>query len=132
MDIAPFPFTSPPRQYISQAPYQVDYGMCYGTSILHFDQWYGEGYFRNTPGLRQGCPLSPFPFAMIMEFFSFLMSQYTSSHLIPTPFHKVDVSISHLMFANDFIAFSKATHFAAGNSKHFLENFRIFSDLAIK
>lgn len=38
------------------------------------------------------------------------------SFLLPA-FQKADVSISHLMFANDMIVFSKATHYVAGDLK---------------
>lgn len=45
-----------------------------------------EGHFKGTGGLGQGRPLSPFLFAMVMEFFSIMMSKYDSSNLIPTHF----------------------------------------------
>ena len=44
-----------------------------------------------------------------------MMNQYASANLIPSPFVKRDVIISHLMFANDLIVFSKATAGAAAN-----------------
>lgn len=66
-----------------------------------------KGYFKGMGGLRQGCPLSPFLFAIVMEFFSTLMTRYDSSELIPTPFQKNQVAISHLMFADDLFVFAK-------------------------
>ena len=90
-----------------------------------------EGYFKGTRGLRQGCPLSPFLFTIVMEFFSTMMTKYASSQLVPTPFHKNQVAISHLMFVDDLFVFCKATDVTTVNLKHFLDNFKIFSGLGV-
>ena len=91
-----------------------------------------EGFFKSTRGLWQGCPLSPFPFAVVMEFFSVMMSQYASSSLIPSPFGKNGLHISHIMFADDLIVFSKASTVAVANFKHFLDHhFKEFTWLGV-
>ena len=90
-----------------------------------------EGFFKGTRGLRQDCPLSPFLFAIVMEFFSLMMNQYASANLIPSPFVKRDVIISHLMFADDLIVFSKASTGAAANLRHFLHHFKEFTGLGV-
>ena len=59
------------------------------------------------------------------------MSRYASSHLIPTPFQKHEVSISHLMFADDLMVFCKATDVVAVNLRFFLEQFKQFSGLGV-
>ena len=53
--------------------------------------------------------MSPYLFTIVMELFSIMMNQYANSGIIPTPYLRGDCSISHFMFADDLIVFSKAS-----------------------
>jgi len=88
-----------------------------------------EGFFKGTHGLQQGCPLSPNLFAIVMEFFSVMMNQYVAANMIPSPFVKKGVIVSHLMFADDLIVFSKATTGTATNLKRFFSTLKILQGL---
>lgn len=90
-----------------------------------------SGFFNSKRGLRQGWPLSPYLFAIIMESFSAIPTECASSGLIPTPFQKGGISISHLLYAVDVMLFAKASAPIAGNIKKFLDDFRLHSGLAI-
>lgn len=81
------------------------------------------GYFKSSKGLRQGCPLCPFLFTTAMEFFSSMLSSCAESKLIPTPFCKGGVSISHPLFADDVIIFHQNSPQAAKNLKALLDDF---------
>lgn len=53
------------------------------------------------------------------------------SMLIPSPSTRNDILISHIMFLDDLIVFSKSTPIATANLKAFLYHFVIFSILEV-
>lgn len=89
------------------------------------------GFFNSTRGLRQGCPLSPYLFCIIMEHFSTLLNECALNGLIPTPFNKRNLHVSHLLFADDVLIYSKASILVVGNLKMFLADFGRFSRLVV-
>lgn len=58
-----------------------------------------RGFFKSTRGLRQGDPLSPYLFVLVMQVFSRLLkSRYESGYIKYHP-NTSEIQISHLMFA---------------------------------
>ncbi|KAI0525121.1 hypothetical protein KFK09_004512 [Dendrobium nobile] len=63
-----------------------------------------EGYFNTTAGLRQGCPLSPYLFCIVMDALSNLLDD--------GDFRGINVdgfALSHLLYADEVLVFGEAT-----------------------
>ncbi|PKU63238.1 Putative ribonuclease H protein [Dendrobium catenatum] len=63
-----------------------------------------EGFFSSTSGLRQGCPLSPYLFCLVMDAFSALLDNGEFKGI-----NVDDFSLSHLLYADDVLVFGEAT-----------------------
>lgn len=68
-----------------------------------------KGLIQPQRGLRQGCPLSPYLFTLCTKVFSNLLKQAeTNQHIHGLKFNR-ELSISHLLFADDSLIFTRAT-----------------------
>ena len=68
-----------------------------------------KGLIQPQSVLRQGCPLSPYLFILCVELFSNLLMQAETKQLIHGLKFSGDLSISHLLFADDSLIFTRAT-----------------------
>ncbi|KAL9676223.1 hypothetical protein QQ045_004436 [Rhodiola kirilowii] len=67
-----------------------------------------EGYFSSSRGVRQGDPISPYLFTLVMEVLSRLLGQIRQSDEYLYHPECAKINLSHMMFADDMILFSKA------------------------
>ena len=94
-----------------------------------------KGFFGNFRGLRQGDPLSPLLFLLIMEVLSRLLKKTEESNLI-RGFHvgavnSVGVCISHLLFTDDTILFCDASREQLLSIRLVLSFFQAFTSLKV-
>ena len=67
-----------------------------------------SSFFKSERGLRQGCPLSPYLFILIMEGLSLLLSKSIIEHHISGIKVSKFIKIVHLMFVDDVLLMKKA------------------------
>jgi hypothetical protein len=84
--------------------------MCCVTSVNFVVLINGEAtdYSKSGRGLRQGCPLSPYLFIMIMEGLNLILSKSIYEHNISGIKVSKLLKIVHLMFVDDVLIMSKA------------------------
>ena len=87
------------------------------------------GFFKNTKGIRQGDPLSPYLFVLSMECLSrLLLSRYESGIIGYHP-RTEQLRISHLMFADDVMVFFDGTSNSLHGIAECLDDFASWSSL---
>ena len=67
------------------------------------------GYFSNSRGLRQGDPISPYLFVLVMEFWSIQMDMAIASGELQPLKRGMSIPVFHLLFADDMLLFFKAS-----------------------
>ncbi|KAL9686472.1 hypothetical protein QQ045_023932 [Rhodiola kirilowii] len=90
-----------------------------------------EGYFKSNRGIRQGDPSSPYLFTLVMEVLSRILGQCRQSNEFVFHPKCARISLSHLMFADDIIIFSKADLGSLMKIKEALSLFHSWSGLEV-
>ena len=93
------------------------------------------GFFRSSRGLRQGDPLAPLLFLLIMEVLSRILKKTENCGLLRGfhvgPSNSIGVRISHLLFANDTILFCDASRDQLLSIRLALTCFQAFTGLKV-
>ncbi|KAK1295842.1 hypothetical protein QJS10_CPB15g00882 [Acorus calamus] len=87
-----------------------------------------EGFFSSSCGLRQGDPLSPLLFTLVMESFSARLNQLVKDGKVG-PYIKGELNISHLCFADDLLVFSDSKLSTASTLTDLFDSFARSSGL---
>ncbi|KAJ9541666.1 hypothetical protein OSB04_028172 [Centaurea solstitialis] len=89
-----------------------------------------HGFFKGARGLRQGDPISPYLFTIVMEGFSMILKQcIVEAESFTYHQHCQDLSITHLCFADDLFVFTGGDLESVEVLKRALDLFRIRSGL---
>lgn len=90
-----------------------------------------HGYFDGTRGLRQGDPLSPYLFGIVMNTLSQRLNEAAETGLIGYHPNCQDSKLTHLCFADDLLIFTDGSLSSVQGVIQVLQNFEAFSGLAI-
>ncbi|KAL9292824.1 putative RNA-directed DNA polymerase [Arabidopsis thaliana] len=90
-----------------------------------------SGFFTSNKGLRQGDPLSPYLFVLAMEVFSSLLKARFDAGYIHYHPKTADLSISHLMFADDVMVFFDGGSSSLHGISEALDDFASWSGLHV-
>ena len=80
-----------------------------------------KGFIQPQRGLRQGCPILPYLFIICAEVFTNLLYQAESNQLIHGLKFSRNLSITHLLFADDSLVFTRATKEDCMNMKQLFD-----------
>ncbi|KAL9678548.1 hypothetical protein QQ045_016393 [Rhodiola kirilowii] len=90
-----------------------------------------EGYFGSSRGLRQDDPISPYLFTLVMEVLSRLLGNMKRVGNFNYHPKCARTRLSHLMFADDVIIFSKANSSSLNLVRDVLRTFHEWSGLSV-
>ncbi|GJW82256.1 RNA-directed DNA polymerase, eukaryota, reverse transcriptase zinc-binding domain protein [Tanacetum coccineum] len=90
---------------------------------------YPYGYFKGTRGLKQGDPISPYLFTLVMEVLSLLMAKNTQNNFFKYHQGCKELKITHLCFADDLMVFCHGDVKSVENIKGTLNEFSEYSGL---
>ncbi|GKE74383.1 RNA-directed DNA polymerase, eukaryota, reverse transcriptase zinc-binding domain protein [Tanacetum coccineum] len=89
-----------------------------------------HGYFKGRKGLRQGDPMSPYLFTLVMEIFNLIMiKKIEDSHKFKYHFGCKEIRLAHLCFADDLLVVCNCDKDSLKVVKEALNEFSMVSGL---
>lgn len=89
-----------------------------------------HGLIYSSRGIRQGDPLSPYLFAMVMEFLTLKLDiDFLKGNI--SPIYQAEPIITHLLYADDILIMAKATKGNAEIIYHILQDMKFYSGLEL-
>ncbi|KAL0439707.1 UNVERIFIED_CONTAM: LINE-1 reverse transcriptase [Sesamum latifolium] len=83
--------------------------VCHNAVILSLSEWRSHEYFKGARGLRQGDPMSPYLFVLVMEVLTLILQQLLDQDSEFSYHWKCEaMQLFQLGFADDLLLFSKA------------------------